>query len=113
MTIANWPQAERPREKLLLHGVKALSDAELFAIFFCTGTRGKTALDIARELLQEHGGLKKIVNADAALLFKKKGFGKAKYAQLKAAIELGRRYLEEDIPKGETLTNSQLTKRFL
>ncbi len=113
MTIANWPLAERPREKLLLHGVKNLSDAELLAIFFCTGSRGKTAVDIARELLTEHGGLKKIADADPTLLFQKKGFGKAKYAMLKAAIELGRRYLEEDLPAGEPLTNSHLTKRFL
>ncbi len=113
MTIANWPLAERPREKLLLHGVKNLSDAELLAIFFCTGSRGKTALDMARELLKEYGGLKKIAGADPALLFQKKGFGKAKYAMLKAAIELGRRYLEEDLPAGESLTNSHLTKRFL
>jgi len=113
MTIANWPLTERPREKLLLHGVKNLSNAELLAIFFCTGTRGKTALDIARELLREYGGLKKIAAADPALLFQKKGFGKAKYAMLKAAIELGRRYLEEDLPVGESLANSQLTKRFL
>ncbi|MCD6039891.1 MAG: hypothetical protein K0S27_1291 [Gammaproteobacteria bacterium] len=113
MTIANWPLAERPREKLLQHGPKNLSDAELLAIFFCTGTRGRTALDIARELLREYGGLKKIAAADPILLFQKKGFGKAKYAMLKAAIELGRRYLEEDIPLGEPLTNSHLTKRFL
>ncbi len=110
MTIANWPLAERPREKLLLYGEKNLSDAELLAIFFCTGTRGKTALDLARELLKEYGGLKKLADADS---IKKKGLGKAKYAMLKAAVELGRRYLEEDVPIGELLTNSHLTKRFL
>lgn len=113
MTIANWPLAERPREKLLLHGVKNLSDAELLAIFICTGSRGKTAVDIARELLKERGGLKKIADAEPTLLFQTKGFGKAKYAMLKAAIELGRRYLEEELPTGEPLTNSHLTKRFL
>jgi DNA repair protein RadC len=113
MTIANWPLAERPREKLLLHGVKTLSDAELLAIFFRTGIQGKTALDMARELLKEHGGLQKIVNADPNLLLQKKGFGKTKYAMLKAAIELGCRYLEEDLPSGEPLTSSHLTRRFL
>lgn len=113
MTIANWPLAERPREKLLLHGAKNLSDAELLAIFFCTGSRGKTAIDLARELLKEHGGLQKIAEAEPILLFKTKGFGQAKYAMLKAAIELGRRYLEEDLPLGEPLPNSHLTKRFL
>lgn len=113
MTIANWPQAERPREKLLLNGAKNLSDAELMAIFFCTGSRGKTAIDLARELLQEHGGLKKIAEAEPTSLFETKGFGPAKLAMLKAAIELGRRYLEEDLPAGEPLTNSHFTKRFL
>lgn len=113
MTIANWPLAERPREKLLRHGVHHLSNAELLAIFFCTGSRGKTAIDLARELLSDYGGLKKIAEAEPAVLFQKKGFGHAKYAMLKAAIELGRRYLEEELPPGEPLTDSHLTKRFL
>lgn len=113
MTMTNWPLAERPREKLLRKGAKALSDAELLAIFLCTGTRGKTALDLARELLMKYGGLKKIAHTDVSQLFQNKGFGKAKYARLKAAIELGCRYLEEDLPVGEPLTNSNLTKRFL
>ncbi len=113
MKIAHWPVAERPREKLLRYGVQNISDAELLAIFICTGTRGKTALDIGRELLNEYGGLKKIIDSEPEQLFKKKGFGKAKYATLKAAIELGRRYLEADLPEGEILSNSYLTKRFL
>jgi DNA repair protein RadC len=113
MTIANWPMAERPREKLLLRGAKNLSDAELLAIFFCTGTRGKTALDIARELLSEYGGLKKIISTEPEKLLQKPGVGKAKYAMIKAAIELGRRYFEEDVPVGKALTSSHLTKRFL
>lgn len=113
MTIANWPLAERPREKLLRQGVKNLSDAELLSIFFCTGCRGKTAVDLARELLNEYGSLKKIAEAQSTTLFKIKGLGQAKFAMLKAAFELGRRYLEEDLPIGEPLTNSHLTKRFL
>jgi DNA repair protein RadC len=113
MTIANWPLAERPREKLISNGVKSLSDAELLAIFFRTGTRGKTALDIARELLSEYGGIKKIIGAEPEQLFQKKGIGIAKYAMLRAAIEIGCRYLEEELPTGEALTNSQLTKRML
>ena len=113
MTIANWPMAERPREKLLRHGVQNISDAELLAIFICTGTRGRTAVDIGRELLSDHGGLKKLIDTDPKKLFQKHGFGKAKYAMLKAAIELGRRYLESDLLTGETLSNTCLTKRFL
>lgn len=113
MTIANWPAHEQPREKIILHGAKNLSDTELIAIFLRTGIRGKSAVDIARELLCEHGSLKKLFNAEPDQLFQKRGLGKAKYAMLKAAIELGRRYLEEDITLGEPLTNSLLTKRFI
>ena len=113
MTINNWPLAERPREKLLTHGSKHLSDAELIAILLQTGTRGKTALDIARELLAEFGSLKKLFNTDQHSLDKFPGLGAAKYAMLKAALELGRRYFEEPLPLGETLNNSETTKRCL
>jgi DNA repair protein RadC len=112
MTITNWPLAERPREKLLEQGSKNLTNAELIAIFLRTGTRGKTAVDIARELLMEHGSLKKIFNLNMSTQ-RVYGIGKAKLAMLKAAIELGRRYLEEDIQHGELLNNSEATKRFL
>lgn len=113
MTITTWPVLERPREKLLTYGVQSLSDAELIAIFLRTGTRGKTALDIARELLIEYGSLKKIFHAELHELVKKAGIGKAKYAMLKAAIELGRRYLDEEVSTGEVLNDSRLTKQFL
>ena len=114
MTITNWPLAERPREKLLAHGSSSLSNAELIAIFLRTGVRGKTAVDIARELLQEYGSLKKILCLNPNTFVKPRyGIGKAKIAMLKAAIELGRRYLEEDIHLGETLINSDVSKRFL
>ncbi len=113
MTIAHWPLDEQPREKILLHGAKHLSDTELIAIFLRTGVRGKSAVEIARELLCEHGSLKNLFNADPNQLFQKKGLGKAKYAMLKAALELGRRYLEEDITLGEPLNNSLLTQRFI
>ncbi|MDR3478072.1 MAG: DNA repair protein RadC [Gammaproteobacteria bacterium] len=113
MAITNWPEEERPREKLLLRGAKQLTDAELLAIFLRTGSPGKTAIDIARELLGEFGGLKKLLNTAPDRLYLKQGFGKAKYAMLKAAIELGQRYLEDTLQKGETLNGSQAAKRFL
>lgn len=113
MTIANWPLSDQPREKIFLHGPKLLSDAELLAIFLRTGIRGKTALDIARELLIEYGSLKKLLNADPQQLFQKPGLGKAKYAMLKAALELGKRYFEEKIKVGIPIHNSEATKRFL
>lgn len=111
MTITSWPLAERPREKLLLCGATHLSDAELLAIFLRTGIRGKTALDLGRELLNEFGSLKKLLSSERP--FQKPGVGKAKFAILKAALELGRRYLEENIHLGEVLTDSEATKRFL
>jgi DNA repair protein RadC len=113
MTINKWPLAERPREKLLVQGEKYLTDAELLAIFLRTGVPGKTALDISRELLMEHGTLKKLFHNSPAYFYQKPGLGKAKFAMLKAALELGRRYLAEDLPVGEVLKNSQVTKSFL
>ncbi len=112
MTINKWPITERPREKLLTLGAKYLTDAELIAIFLRTGIRGKTALDLARELLTEFGSLKKIFSIEPNLFYQKRGLGKAKYAILKAAIELGRRYLEENLEMGTSLNNSQTTKLF-
>lgn len=64
MAISDWPVAERPREKLITRGPTALSDAELLAIFLRTGVRGKTAVDLARELLNEHGSLRALLRAD-------------------------------------------------
>jgi DNA repair protein RadC len=113
MAITHWPTEERPREKLLTHGAKHLTDAELLAIFLHTGTRGKTALDMARELLSEFGGLKKLLNTNPQTLWLKRGFGKAKYAALKASVELGQRYLEDSIQIGEALSSSQAAIRFL
>lgn len=113
MTITNWPLAERPREKLLNQGARFLSNAELLAIFLRTGIRGKTAIDLARDLLTEWGGLKKLLNANPQFFYQTPGIGKAKYAMLKAALELGRRYEEEMIEIGETLRDSQATQRFL
>jgi DNA repair protein RadC len=110
MTINKWPLTERPREKLLNLGAKYLSDAELIAIFLRTGVRGKTALDLSRELLVEYGSLRKLFNHN---FDNKPGIGKAKLAMLKAALELGRRYLEEEFAVGEALSDSNATKRFL
>lgn len=113
MTIAKWPLEERPREKLLIRGAKHVSDAELLAIFLRTGIQGKTALDLARELLMEMGSLKKLLNMDPPYFYQKRGVGRAKYAVIKAALELGRRYLSEPIQIGEALGNSESAKRFL
>ena len=113
MPITSWPNEDQPREKLLRQGASSLTTAELIAIFINTGTRGKTALDLARTLLNEHGDIKKLVHANPQNLMQLSGFGRAKYATLLAAIELGRRYQEEPVHPGQHLNNSQMTRRFL
>jgi DNA repair protein RadC len=113
MPITDWPQEDRPREKLLNKGEQALTDAELIAIFIQSGTRGKTALDIAKELLMEFGSLKKMLRAPAHALIQKKGVGNARYACLRAAIEVGRRYLNEQPLSGTVLNSSRMTQKFL
>ena len=113
MPISDWPMAERPREKLLARGPNALSDAELLAIFLRTGTQGKTALDLARELLLEFGGLRALLESDQARICRTKGLGTTKYVQLQAALELARRHLAERIERGDPLSNPQATREFL
>ena len=113
MPITDWPQADRPREKLLEKGETILTDAELLAIFINSGVKGKTALDIAKELINEFGSLKLLIRTPKEILFKKQGIGKVKYALLKAAVELGKRYLNEQIHTGTVLNSSLLAQEFL
>ncbi|HET8700714.1 MAG TPA: DNA repair protein RadC [Nitrococcus sp.] len=113
MTITDWPLAERPREKLLLRGAQALSDAELLAIFLRTGRPGRTAVDLARELLTDFGGLRALLEADVKQFCARGGLGPAKFAQLQAALEMGRRHLWEGLQRGETFTSPEQTRRFL
>jgi len=113
MPITHWPLQERPRERLLKLGATALSNTELLAIFLRVGIPGKTALDIARDLLNNFGGLRPLMDASEVDICQHAGLGSAKYAQLQAALELGRRYLDERLQKGEVLSNPNHTKRFL
>jgi DNA repair protein RadC len=113
MAITNWPEEERPREKLMNLGARHLTDAELLAIFLNTGVRGKTALDIGRELLTTFGDLKKLLNANPKDLLQNRGLGVAKYVLLKAALELGQRYQSETLKIGEPVDSSIAAKRFL
>jgi DNA repair protein RadC len=113
MAISDWPVAERPREKLLKQGAAALSDAELLAIFLRTGAPGITAVDLARQLLTEFGGLRALLNTDVRQFCAGRGLGLAKYAQLQATLEMSRRYLQEALERGEGLTSPQMTRRYL
>ena len=92
-TIRALPEGERPRERLRDQGPQALSNAELLAIILRVGVTGANVIEVARALLSQFGGLAGLVQADFATLCHVKGLGDAKVAQLKAALELGRRVL--------------------
>ncbi|ADJ27304.1 RadC family protein [Nitrosococcus watsonii] len=113
MAITDWPIHERPREKLLQRGPNALSDAELLAIFLRTGVAGKTAVDLARELLESFGSLRALLEADLKQFCHAPGLGIAKYTQLQACLEMGRRHLEATLKRGDVLTDPQTTQRYL
>ncbi len=113
MAITDWAIEERPREKLLLRGANALSDAELLAIFLRVGIKGKTAVDLARDLLADFGSLHALLNAEEARFCLGHGLGTAKYAQLQAVLEMARRYFVEDINRGDALTSPESTRNYL
>ena len=113
MPITDWPAAERPREKLLSLGANALSDAELLAIFLRTGIKGKTAVDLARDIISHFDGLRNLLVADQSSFCQFSGLGEAKFAQLQAVLELSRRHLKETLKRGEFLQNPQATQNYL
>ena len=106
MSITDWPEGERPRERLLAHGPAALSDAELLAIYLRVGVRGKSAVDLGRELLQRFDGqLNRLVDASLEELASVSGIGMAKAAQLKASFELARRALGQEMSRRDTFAS--------
>ncbi|QKT04226.1 DNA repair protein RadC [Ectothiorhodospiraceae bacterium 2226] len=113
MRITDWPAAERPREKLLKDGPGALSDAELLAIFLRVGTRGQTAVDLARGLLARFGSLRALLDAPLDAFCACPGLGDAKYAQLQAVLEMARRHLMEGLARGEALTDPGNARTYL
>lgn len=113
MTIKDWPATERPREKLLARGPQALSDAELLAIFLRTGVPGKSAVDLSRELLDNFGGLRPLLAASRDQFCAAPGLGDAKFAQLQAVIEMGRRHLFEQISRGDVISRPEDVKQYL
>ena len=113
MAIRQWPCGEGPRDKLLLRGPAALSDAELLAVLLRTGRRGHSALDLARDLLQRAGDLPALLCLDRAALEAEPGLGPAKYAQLRAALELARRGAEQGLRDADVMSSPQRTREFL
>ena len=113
MAITDWPSAERPREKLLQKGASSLSDAELLAIFLRTGIRGKSAVDLARDLLQEFGSLRALLTSSQQDFCTHKGLGQAKYAQLQAVLEMARRHLGEALKREHSINSPADTRHYL
>lgn len=113
MAITDWPEDERPRERLLRQGAPALSDAELLAIFLRVGIRGKSAVDLARELLQRFGSLTGLFAAGQGDLSAVPGMGSAKYAQIQAVLEMARRALNEQLQQPIALSSPGAVRDYL
>ena len=112
MTIRQWPHGERPREKLLEHGAHTLSDAELLGLLLGSGIRGCSAVQLARTLIGDFGSLRELLNAERPR-FLGRGIGPARYALLKAALELARRHFREALRVGPALAAPEATRTFL
>lgn len=113
MPITDWPLDDRPREKLLAKGAAALSDAELLAIFLRTGVRGRTAVDVARDLLREFGSLAELCGASRERFCSFPGLGDAKFVQLQATTELVKRALASRMKLGDNLNSPAAVKDYL
>ncbi len=113
MSITDWPAGERPREKLLQRGASSLSDAELLAIFLRTGVTGKSAVDLARELLTKFGSLTQLFAASEVDFCAVHGMGQAKFVQLQAVLEMSRRALQEEIQRGDALNSPRAVRDYL
>lgn len=114
MAINDWPATERPRERLLVQGAQSLSDAELLAIFLRVGIKGKSAVDLARDLLNRfEGQLSRLASADPQMLTALPGLGPAKTAQLLASLELARRALKEKLHARDLLGSPQAVRDWL
>jgi DNA repair protein RadC len=113
MAITDWPLQERPRERLLALGAAALADAELLAILLRTGVKGKSAVDVARQLLGRFGSVSALLEAGSENLAGTPGLGSAKLAQLQAALELARRALKEEISSRDALSSPRAVRDYL
>jgi len=113
MGIADWPEDERPRERLLKLGAAALSEAELLAIFLRTGIAGKSAVEVGRDLLARFGSLHRLFAAPLEDVAAVRGLGPAKYVQLQAVVEMARRALAEQIQDRDAMSSPQAVRDYL
>lgn len=109
MSIKEWPTDQQPREKLLQKGAESLSDAELLAIFLRTGVKGRSAVDLAKDLLNRFGNLRHLLKTSKKDFCAAPGLGDAKYVQLQAVLEMSRRHLTEQLFAGEPMDSAQAT----
>ncbi|MBB4128443.1 DNA repair protein RadC [Xanthomonas translucens] len=112
MHINDWPDTERPREKLLARGPGALSDAELLAIFLGSGLPGSDAVRTSRDLLHRHGPLRMLLDRPPRELVRLPGLGPARACKLSAALELAKRHLAAELERGTTLTDPAAAGRY-
>ena len=113
MAISDWPESERPREKLVKNGAKSLSDTELLAIFLRTGITGKSAVDLARDLLKQFGSLTNLFAANQREFCLLPGMGIAKYTQLQAVLEMARRALGDEFKNRDIMDSPELVRDYL
>jgi len=113
MSIRHWLPCERPREKLMEHGAQSLSNAELLAVFFGTGNRGGTAVDLGHQLLARFGSLRELLCAEREQALAGHGLGPARYCMLQAALELARRHYRETLKVGPALDSPDTARGFL
>lgn len=113
MAIKDWNEDERPREKLLQKGANSLSDSEVLAIFLRTGTKEKSAIELARGLIEEFGSLAGLFSAPSEQVMSHHGIGIAKYAQILASLEMGKRYLASQVKQANLLNSSELVKNYI
>ena len=113
MSIQNWPEQQRPREKLLNYGPASLTDAELLALLLRTGCQGMDVIALATHLIQRFGGLSALLNTEHQQLAKIKGLGIAKITQLAAILELCRRVLNQKLTQTNTIDSPDSTRQYI
>jgi len=105
--IKSWPEGDGPREKLFKFGEHSLTNTELIAILLVSGTKGKSALDLARDIILEFGSFGGMSHTDIKRWMRLKGVGRAKIAQVRSALEIGRRFGEEKVKNGIIISSSK------
>ncbi|MEC4726779.1 DNA repair protein RadC [Shewanella sp. D64] len=113
MGIKDWPEGEGPRDKLIKFGVSQLSDAEILAVLLRNGSQGLSAVELARNLINEFGGLRELLISSQLQVCKLSGMGPVKYAQLHAAVELSKRISQQNLKRGKILSDPDLTRDYL